>query len=61
MLKETCQRVRRAGYSLFALAVCSLTGCSVEESIVDGFFGGISDSVAAVIASILLASTTVQP
>lgn len=30
-------------------------GCNVTEAVVDGFYGGISDTVAATISSLLLA------
>ncbi len=37
-----------------AVPVLGIGGCALGESVVDGFYGGISDTVAAVISALLL-------
>jgi hypothetical protein len=56
MLENIRNVARRVLYA--ALCTCSgmlLTGCggSASEALVDGFFGGISDTVAGVIVGVL--------
>lgn len=44
---------RSAGISI-AIAVWSSAGCSLRESVIDGAYGGVSDTVASVISETLL-------
>lgn len=36
------------------LILCGSAGCSFQEALLDGFFGGISDTMATVISNVLL-------
>ena len=43
-----------------ALSVClaaGIGGCSVRDAVLDGFFGGVSDTVAALVSNALQAVT----
>jgi hypothetical protein len=53
--KRTMGQGRRfwsAGVLTLLLGLCG--GCQVEEALIDGFYGGISDTVATVVAEALL-------
>ncbi len=34
--------------------LCTGTGCSLQEALVDGFYGGISDTIAAIVSGAAL-------
>ncbi len=45
---------RRLGYLLTFLALSLLPGCSFQEALADGVFGGVSDTVAGAISMTVL-------
>lgn len=50
---------RRHGFRNWRLGVvllilCGSAGCSLQEALLDGFFGGISDTAATIISNVLL-------
>ena len=36
------------------LILCGNAGCSFQEALLDGFFGGISDTIAAIVSNLFL-------
>lgn len=50
---RACSR-RAAGFGGMLLIVAAACGCSFQEALADGFYGGISDTVAAIISGLLL-------
>lgn len=38
---------------------CGAIGCNARDAVVDGFFGGISNTVATVITNVLLSATPI--
>lgn len=53
LLHDKVCRNRFAWIVLLGLSA-GVGGCSVGEAVIDGFYGGISDTVAGVIAELLL-------
>ena len=56
MTMKICRIERFVFLCAALLVLCSGTGCSFSEAVVDGVFGGISDIVAAIISETALAS-----
>ena len=48
---------RKWQFGVVLLIVGSSAGCSLQESLIVGFFGGISDTMATVISNVLLGTT----
>jgi hypothetical protein len=46
--------VTRIAFALAAVIGC-LTGCALQEAVIDGAYGGISDTIATIISDSLLA------
>lgn len=45
---------RNGCFGVVLLILCGSAGCSFQESLIDGFFGGISDTLAMIISNVLL-------
>ena len=41
-------------FGVVLLIFCGSAGCSFQEALIDGFFGGISDTMATIISKVLL-------
>lgn len=39
------------------LILCGSAGCSFQESLVDGFYGGFSTTISTIISNVLLGAT----
>ncbi len=53
--QETLRRFARTVCGSFLLLVAmSTAGCSLQEALIDGAYGGVSDTIAAVISETLL-------
>ena len=46
--------LRNLWFGVSLLILCGSAGCSFQESLIDGFFGGISDTVATIVSNVLL-------
>ncbi len=41
-------------FGVVLLVLCGSAGCSFQEALLDGFFGGISDTIATIVSNVLL-------
>ncbi|MCG3126635.1 MAG: hypothetical protein CHACPFDD_01486 [Phycisphaerae bacterium] len=52
--RQTCgTSIRRTGW-FGAVSIAGAAGCSVQEALVDGLYGGVSDTVASIVSNLLL-------
>ena len=46
--------VRKWQFGVVLLILCGSAGCSFQESLIDGFFGAVSNTVSTIISNVLL-------
>ena len=49
--------LRNRWFGAVLVILCGSTGCSFQESLLDGFFGGISNTISTIISNVLLGTS----
>ncbi len=49
--------LRNCWFAVVLVILCGSAGCSFQESLLDGFFGGFSTTISTIISNVLLGTS----